>query len=221
MLREAAYNPKDIDDYLDEIERIDPERLKEYEKATGIALAKSNVDLARVRGEDWRSQERRLMPEFVEGFFLRASETTGLQLDLRADGLWRAEHVPAVFRMRRLRAVKRLGRPDAALPKFTFRKDQARESKNLDSRAGLAGPSALRGGRRGAERRRSRSTRQGVARISRSVLAASVPVAFLRGRGRGRDGAGRIRAGDRDPRDGRRGRRQAASSSVRPTSSTT
>jgi len=133
LLREAAYNPKDIDDYLDQIERIDPERLKEYEKATGIALAKSNVDLAKVRGEDWRSQERRLMPEFVEGFFSRASETTGLTLDLRADGLWRADHVPAVFRGDGLRCVQRLGRPDQRYPKFTFRKEQARESKNLDA----------------------------------------------------------------------------------------
>jgi SNF2 family DNA or RNA helicase len=67
MLREAAYNPKDIDSYLDQIERMTPERLKEYEKATGIALAKSHVDLTHVRGDDWRSQERRLMPEYVEG----------------------------------------------------------------------------------------------------------------------------------------------------------
>ena len=133
LLREAAYNPKDISEYLDEIERIDPERLKEYEKATGIALAKSHVDLAKVRGEDWRSQERRLMPEFVEGFFARASETTGLTLDLRADGLLRAEHVPAMFRSDNLRSVQHLGRPDQRYPKFTFRKEQARESKNLDA----------------------------------------------------------------------------------------
>ncbi|MEJ7792957.1 MAG: helicase-related protein [Gaiellaceae bacterium] len=132
LLREAAYNPKDINEYLDEIERIDPERLKEYERATGIALAKSHVDLATVRGEDWRSQERRLMPEFVEGFFVRASEATGLQVDLRADGLWRADHVPALFREDGLRSVQRLGRASQRYSKFTFRKEQARESKNLD-----------------------------------------------------------------------------------------
>ena len=133
LLREAAYHPKDIEDYLSEIERIDPERLKEYEKATGIALAKSQVDLRRVRGEDWRSEERRLMPEYVEGFFGGAAGRTGLQTDLRADGLWRVAHVPAAFRADGLRAVQRLGRPDERYPKFTFRKEQARESKNLDS----------------------------------------------------------------------------------------
>jgi superfamily II DNA or RNA helicase len=133
LLREAAYNPKDIDQYLSEIERIDPARLKEYEKATGIALAKSNVDLRRVRGEDWRSEERRLMPEFVEGFFASASERAGLQVELRADGLWRAEHVSAVFRADSLKSVQRLGRPDARYPKFTFHKEQTKLHEHLNS----------------------------------------------------------------------------------------
>ena len=133
MIREAAYNPGELDDYLDEIERIDAKRLQEYEQATGVALAKSNVDLARVRGEDWRSQERRLMPEYVEGFFLRGSDLTGLQVEPRADGLWRSEHVPQIFRSDDLAAVKRFGRPDQRYLKYTFRKDLARQSTNLDS----------------------------------------------------------------------------------------
>lgn len=132
MLREAVYDPRHIDDYLDQIERIDAERLKQYEEATGVALAKSHVDLRRVRGEDWRSQERRLMPEYVEGYFLRAAEATGLLLERRADGLWRAEHVPGVFRSDELAAVRRFGRPDQRYPKFSFRKDDVRRSEHLD-----------------------------------------------------------------------------------------
>jgi hypothetical protein len=133
LIRDAAYEPKKIEDYLDEIERIDPARLQEYEQATGIALAKSNVDLARVRGEDWRSQERRLMPEFVEGFFMRAAEVTSLSVEPRADGLWRVEHVPGQFRSDDLIAVKRFGRPESRYLKFTFRKEIARKSQHLDS----------------------------------------------------------------------------------------
>jgi superfamily II DNA or RNA helicase len=133
MLRAAAYNPKNIEDYLDQIEKISLERLKEYEKAVGIALAKSNVDLDRVRGDDWRSVERRLMPEYVEAFFRRGADATGLGLEQRADGLWRAEHVPALFREDALRAVKRFGRPETRYAKFTFRKEVARQSQHLDS----------------------------------------------------------------------------------------
>jgi superfamily II DNA or RNA helicase len=133
LIRDAAYEPKNIDDYLDEIERIDPARLQQYEQATGIALAKSSVDLTRVRGEDWRSQERRLMPEYVEGFFLAAADQTSLTVQPRADALWRVEHVPGQFRSDDLAAVKRFGRPDPRYLKFTFRKDIARKSQNLDS----------------------------------------------------------------------------------------
>jgi superfamily II DNA or RNA helicase len=133
MLREAAYEPKDITAYLDQIERLTPDRWQEYERATGVALATSSVDLSRVRREDWRSEERRLMPEYVEGFFIKAAERAGLALEQRADGLWRAEHVPQLFRSDNLRAVGRYGRSDARYPKFTFRKELARQSQNLDS----------------------------------------------------------------------------------------
>ena len=133
MLRDAAYDPKNIDEYLDEIERIDPARLQEYERATGIALATSTVDLTRIRGEDWRSQERRLMPEYVEGYFLRAAEMTGLTAEPRADGLWRTESVPQSFRSDDLAAVKRFGRPDTRYLKYTFRKDVARKPQHLDA----------------------------------------------------------------------------------------
>src|SRR6266849_2916920 len=39
MLREVAVDPRRLDDYLDQIDRIDPDRLRQYEQATGIALA--------------------------------------------------------------------------------------------------------------------------------------------------------------------------------------
>lgn len=133
MLREAAYNPLDIYDYLDQIERISPERLKQYEEAVGIALAKSSVDLERVRGDSWRSQERRLMPEYVESFFRKAAGMTELAVEQRADGLWRAEHVPNKFRSDDLSAIKRFGRPDTRYLKFTFQKELARQSQHLDS----------------------------------------------------------------------------------------
>jgi superfamily II DNA or RNA helicase len=133
MLREAAYNPRDIDAYLDQIQRISAERLQQYEEAVGIALAKSSVDLERVRGDGWRSEERRLMPEYVEGYFRRAAEGTDLAIERRADGLWRAEHVPHKFRADELNAIKRFGRPEARYLKFTFEKELARQSQHLDS----------------------------------------------------------------------------------------
>jgi hypothetical protein len=40
ILREAANDPRRLDEYLDQIERVAPKRLLHYEKATGIALAR-------------------------------------------------------------------------------------------------------------------------------------------------------------------------------------
>lgn len=133
LLREAAYNPTHRDEYMQAIERIDPERLLEYERAVGIALAKSHVDLARVRGQDLRSEERRLMPEFVEEFFVRAASATDLQVEVRPDSLWRIDHVPAVFRSDELTATRRSGRASTRYPKLTFRKEVMRNSQHLDA----------------------------------------------------------------------------------------
>ena len=35
MLREAAFDPRRLDEYIDQIDRIDPEKLKKYERFPG------------------------------------------------------------------------------------------------------------------------------------------------------------------------------------------
>ena len=138
MLREAAFDPRRLDDYLDQIERIDPARLKQYENATGIALARANVDFSGIQQANLEAEERRLMPRYVEEQFVKGSEVIGLRLEVRADGLWRIEHVLADLRSDRLAAVRRLGKPEAAYRKFTFHKEHLDLDQHLD--AVLVGP---------------------------------------------------------------------------------
>ena len=107
MLREAAYDPRRLAEYIDQIERIDPDKLKEYEEATGIALARAHVDFSGLRRQNLEVEERRLMPRYVEAQFVAASQEVGLKVDARADGLWRIEHVLADLRSDRLRSVRR------------------------------------------------------------------------------------------------------------------
>ena len=133
LLREAAYNPGRIDDAVDAIGRIDPEKLRAYEQSVGIALAKSHLDLARLRGDDWRSAERRLMPEYVEQFFERACRATGLNLRQRADGLWQVEHVAQRFRSDDLASVTTRGHAESAYRKLTFHKEDRQKSEHLDA----------------------------------------------------------------------------------------
>ncbi len=138
MLRDVAYDPRRLDDYLDAIDRIDPQQLDLYEEATGIALARGQVDFSSAARSNLEAEERRLMPRYVEAHFLNAARAVGLRAEARADGLWRVEHVLADLRSDRLASVRRLGKPDAGYRKLTFYKEHLEQDRHLD--AVLIGP---------------------------------------------------------------------------------
>jgi superfamily II DNA/RNA helicase len=98
LLRETLLNPTRIDPAQLEIEGLSAEVYKDYEQMIGVAQATKNVDMSWVKERDWCSEERRLMPEYVEQFFGRACDQLSVKLDRRADGLWRIEHVPQTLR---------------------------------------------------------------------------------------------------------------------------
>ena len=138
MLREAANDPRRLDEYLDQIERVDPKRLLQYEQATGIALARGNVDFSGFQTANAQAEERRLMPRYVEQHFLNASREIGLRVEARADGLYRIEHVLADLRSDRLAGVRRLGKPESSYRKVTFHKEHLEMDQHID--AVLIGP---------------------------------------------------------------------------------
>jgi hypothetical protein len=138
ILREAAFDPRRLDDYLDQIARIDPARLKKYEEATGIALARANVDFSGFQQANAEAEERRLMPRYVEEHFIKSSAAVGLRVEARADGLWRIEHVLADLRSDRLQAVRKVGKSDPSYRKVTFHKEHLDQDQHLD--AVLVGP---------------------------------------------------------------------------------
>ena len=138
MLREAAHDPRRLDEYLDIIGKVDPLRLMRYEQATGIALARANVDFSGFQKTNVEAEERRLMPSYVEDQFIRASKEIGLKVEPRADGLWRVEHVLADLRSERLQTVRNLGKPEPAYRKITFHKEDLEQNQHVD--AVLLGP---------------------------------------------------------------------------------
>ncbi len=138
MLREAAYDPRRLDDYLDQIDRIDPMKLQEYENATGIALARSHVDFTGFQRRNLEVEEKRLMPRYVEAQFIAAAKEVGLRVEPRADGLWRIEHVPSDLRTERFKSVQRLGKPEPSYRKVTFHKHHLEQPAHVD--AVLMGP---------------------------------------------------------------------------------
>jgi superfamily II DNA or RNA helicase len=138
MLREAAVDPRRLDDYLDQIDRIDPDRLKQYEQVTGIALARAHVDFSSFQKQNLEIEERRLMPKYVEEEFIEAAKRIGLRIEPRADGLWRIEHVLADLRSERLASVHKLGKAESEYRKFTFHKEVLEQDQHVD--AVLLGP---------------------------------------------------------------------------------
>lgn len=141
MLREAAYDPRRLDEYLDQIDRMDPDKLRQYEEATGIALAREHIDtqwFKQFQSRNFEVEERRLMPEYVARQFLVAAELVGLRIETRADGFYRIEHVPQDLRSERLDAIQRLGKPEVAYRKITFHKQALEQDQGRD--ALLLGP---------------------------------------------------------------------------------
>jgi superfamily II DNA/RNA helicase len=115
LVREATYTPALEDEALEQIERLNPERLEALEQATGVALATTHVDLSQIRPtqtQDYVSEEQRLMPRYVEEFFKRACEHLRVNLETRADGLWRVPYVKEEFRSHHLESIRRLGTPE-------------------------------------------------------------------------------------------------------------
>ncbi|MGE4057010.1 MAG: DEAD/DEAH box helicase, partial [Vicinamibacterales bacterium] len=138
MLRDGAYDPRRLEEYIDQIDQIDPGRLKAYEEATGIALARANVDFTGFQARNLEIEERRLMPRYVETQFVAAAREVGLRIEPRADGLWRIEHVLADLRSERLQSVRRLGKAESNYRKATFHKEHLEQDAHLD--AVLLGP---------------------------------------------------------------------------------
>ncbi|MEY3825348.1 MAG: hypothetical protein RLZZ148_160 [Cyanobacteriota bacterium] len=136
LIKGATYSKAKEDKAIETINQLDPKMLEELEKATGIALATSHVDLSQVRRtqeQDYRSEERRLMPRYVEEFFRRACDYLGINLETRADGLWRVNYLKEEFRSPNLASVIKLGIPDSKYSKFTFYKEKLEEANHADA----------------------------------------------------------------------------------------
>ncbi len=106
------------------------------EAATGIALSK-NVDLSKIRrtkNQEYRSEEQRLMPRYIEEFFKRACDFLGVNLETRADGLWRVPYVKEEYRSNNLEAVRVLGTVEKNYSKLTFYKEHLEQNSHADAK---------------------------------------------------------------------------------------
>lgn len=133
ILRNATYNAHRLEEYLERLEAIDPQKLTKYEEMTGIALAKAYVNFDSFQRSNFIAEERRLMPEYIRGYFLDASKLVGLKVEERADSLLRVPYVPASFRSEQLQTVTKFGKPDTEYRKITFQKEDLDKDAHIDA----------------------------------------------------------------------------------------
>jgi len=101
LIIEALANLRSLDDILAEIEAVpDEEAIRRVREAAMEGLATRHIDLSRVLEETQEARENRLVPEYIEAFFLRMAQKVGLTVERRQDGLLRVPSVP--FELRRV-----------------------------------------------------------------------------------------------------------------------
>lgn len=132
LILQAIANPKTLDDILSELEAIpDEEAIRRVREASLEGLATRHVDLSRVLGESREAKENRLVPEYIEAFFLRIAKRFGMEIEQKQDGFLRVPVVPFELRDLPQTFKNRFGEVFREYRKITFHKEQA--FKNPDA----------------------------------------------------------------------------------------
>jgi superfamily II DNA or RNA helicase len=101
LILEAITNRRTMEDILAEMELTpDTEAMQRVRDASMEALATRHIDLSRIIGEQRVARENRLVPEYIEKYFMRAAQKLELKIEKRQDGFWRVASVPFEVRNR-------------------------------------------------------------------------------------------------------------------------
>jgi superfamily II DNA or RNA helicase len=126
LIIEAITNRRSLDEILQDFERIpDEEAIKRAREASLEGIATRYIDFSRILGEMRVAKENRLVPEYIEKFFLKAAEKLGVKVELRKDGFWRISNVPNELRNLSYDFKNRYGVVFKEYGKFSFDKEKA------------------------------------------------------------------------------------------------
>lgn len=126
LILEAIANRRTMEDILAEMERVpDAEAIQRVREATMEALATRHIDLSRIIGEQRIARENRLVPEYIEKFFLRAARELDIKVEKRQDGLWRVVSVPFEVRNQPYEFKVKYGEVQREYLKVAFDKEKA------------------------------------------------------------------------------------------------
>ncbi|MDM3861688.1 MAG: helicase-related protein [Aphanizomenon gracile PMC644.10] len=99
LILDAIANKRTIDDILAQMDKVpDMEAINKVKQASLEALATRHIDLSRINQEQRTAKENRLVPEYIERFFLRAAKHLKVKVEKRQNGFWRIPSVPFELR---------------------------------------------------------------------------------------------------------------------------
>lgn len=130
LIVQAIANRRTLDEIVAEIDAVpDEEAVRRTQQAAMEALATRHIDLQRVLGEDRYAREHRLVPEYIQQFFLRASRVCAMEVEHRQDGLLRVPSVPYELRNQSQAFKNRFGEVHRGYHKLAFDKQTARSKE--------------------------------------------------------------------------------------------
>jgi superfamily II DNA or RNA helicase len=123
LFRQALARRRSFEEIRREVEaRLDEQALQRVREAALEGLATRHIDVSRLQQEVDAAREQRLVPEYIERFFVEAFQELGGRIERRADGLWRIEWVPARIRSLPPEVERRFGKVAQSYRQFTFHK---------------------------------------------------------------------------------------------------
>jgi SNF2 family DNA or RNA helicase len=126
LIIEAITNKRSLDEILQDFERVpDEEAIKRAKEAALEGLATRYIDFSRILGEMRAAKENRLVPEYIEKFFLKAAEKLEVKIERRKDGFWKIANVPYELRDLPYHFKIKYGSVFKEYGKFSFDKEKA------------------------------------------------------------------------------------------------
>jgi superfamily II DNA or RNA helicase len=127
LIVEAITNPSRWHEIVKQIAATpDEELINRVREAAQEALATRHINMQAILGEERRAREQRLVPEYVEQFFLRGCRKIGIQPRRPASQIWSVE-VPYELRQQPHAFKRTYGEVQDSYKRITFHKEIARE----------------------------------------------------------------------------------------------
>lgn len=137
LFRQALSKQISWDEFKERLAtEVSADKINAIREATLEGLATRHIDLATLMAENQKAKERRLVPEYIEKFFLEAFHSFGGQITLRQDGLSRIDRVPLPLQHVSADLHRRFGAVTREYRKVTFRKEQIKQHTDAE----LLGP---------------------------------------------------------------------------------